>query len=300
MSGCISVPTPPVPFVGGSSDECALTKGKAKDLRALIDTEFAFESKDQRERFARAAVTCVGVTDPEIRDELAYAGFAAALREGVSDDVVRDAMSSLLVVLEDDDKDANKDGFAKPFAVLMLAEVARADRMSGVLTTEQRDRMIRVGAEYLRTVDDYRGYSEKDGWRHGVAHGADLMMQAALNPKLQDGHITLIMDAVAAQVAPRGRHFYVFGEGQRLARPILFLAGRGALTDESWARWFSQFSNPEPLDNWADVFSDMEGLAKLHNTKEFVQAVYINGSVSPGPQFEGVTAAALETLRQMP
>ena len=31
------------------------------------------------------------------------------------------------------------------------------------------------------SVRDYRGFDAKQGWRHGVAHGADLLLQLSRN-----------------------------------------------------------------------------------------------------------------------
>jgi hypothetical protein len=59
-----------------------------------------------------------------------------------------------------------------------------------------------------------------------VAHGSDLLMQLALNPRLDKEALGLVVSGVRVQVAPKG-HAYVAGESERLARPILFAAQRG-------------------------------------------------------------------------
>lgn len=80
---------------------------------------------------------------------------------------------------------------------------------------------------------DYRGFDDRQGWRHGVAHGADLLMQLSLNPAFGKPELTRIRDAVAAQVMPAG-HAYVFGEGERMAAPIVYIARRGVFTEAEW------------------------------------------------------------------
>lgn len=39
-------------------------------------------------------------------------------------------------------------------------------------------------ARNVIAICDYRSFDERDGWRHAVAHAADLLMRLALNPAL--------------------------------------------------------------------------------------------------------------------
>ena len=86
-------------------------------------------------------------------------------------------------------------GFRKPFAALALSEVARSDRVEPVFTGEQREQLVAAAAAYLGGVRDYRGFSETEGWRHGVAHNGDgggdgnpfLDEELSVEPKLAHG-----------------------------------------------------------------------------------------------------------------
>ena len=103
---------------------------------------------------------------------------------------------------------ADRDGFRQPFAALVLAEVARTDRIESWLTPAQRVALVDSAARYVTSVRDYRGFDPKEGWRHGVAHGADLLLQLALNPAVDRAGLDRLLGAVAAQVAPRGALIY--------------------------------------------------------------------------------------------
>src|SRR5690606_22331598 len=98
------------------------------------------------------------------------------------------------------------------------------------LTPAQRIALVTTATTYVEGVRDWRGFDETDGWRHGVAHGADLLMQLALNPALEKPQLDPILAAVARQVAPAG-HFYIYGEPERLARPVVFALQRGLHDD---------------------------------------------------------------------
>jgi len=42
--------------------------------------------------------------------------------------------------------------------------------------------LLNAAANYLVALRDYRGFDDGVGWRHGVAHAADLLAQLALSP----------------------------------------------------------------------------------------------------------------------
>jgi len=168
-------------------------------------------------------------------------------------------------------------GFARPFAALALAEVARVDRLRPFLATDERSQLVEAATAYLRGVTDHRGFDAVQGWRHGVAHGADLLLQLGLNPALSPAQLDAIVQAVASQVAPAGEHFYVYGEPERLARPILYIAKRATGPGDApyWERWLGTLAAPAPLPSWEAAFKSQSGLARRHNTQAFMQVLYV-------------------------
>jgi hypothetical protein len=266
------------------------------ELRA---DEFGSDAPQRRQRFAIELLDCLGDADPDLRDKIAYEGFAALLRgKRLDTDTVRLLRTRLIGMMTGPAEDGS--GFRRPFAALVLSEVARYDRVDPLFTDPERAELVQAAAAYLRGVDDYRGFDETQGWRHGVAHAADLLMQLALNPALDREQLTQIRDAVASQVVPGDAHYYVYGEPGRLARPILFVAMRGVFRDEEWAGWFEDIASPAPFEAWRDVFGSQAGLAKLHNTRAFVQAIYVNGSVSEKAELDALESSALSVMRKLP
>jgi hypothetical protein len=260
---------------------------------------FAIEDPDQRRQFALGLLDCLGSPDPVLRDQVAYEGYAALLRGRQLDvDTIRELRIALLDQLAD--VAADQQGFRRPFAALVLSEVARADRIEPVFTDEERAVWVTAACDYMHSIDDYRGYDEVAGWRHGVAHDADLLMQLALNPALDRAQLLEIRNAVATQIAPPGTHFYIYGESGRLARPILFIAMRGILTQKEWTDWFGEIASPDPFGAWSEVFTSQAGLAKLHNTRAFLEAIYVNATASDNEALAPLRSAALGGLRGLP
>ena len=262
---------------------CALASGAAAaacppatlDAGALQSLRAArFEGLDpaQREALARELPDCLADPRPQWRDEFAFEALSSWMRAGaLSTDTLQTLRRQLTTRLTAPDPQ----GFARPFAALTLAEVARVDRLKPFLSDDERAQLLDAATAYLRGVTDHRGFDPAQGWRHGVAHGADLLLQLALNPALTTAQLETIAPAVATQVAPPGEHFYVYGEPERLARPVLYVSRRGVGDAAAWQRWFEGLASPAPLPDWQAAFKSQAGLARKHNTENFVQVLYV-------------------------
>lgn len=244
-----------------------------------------------------ALLACLGDPDPAVRDGFAFTLWSDGLRGGrVAPALLRHANMQLQAMLAEPDDEA---GFRKPFAALALSEVARADRVAPFLTDAELHALAASGAAYLRAVTDYRGFIPGEGWRHGVAHGADLMLQLALNPRLARSDADLLLGAVAAQVAPAGPVYFVHGEPGRLARPIVYLAKRPDIDDAAWAAWFKAL-HPDSAPRWKDAYAGDAGLAAVHNSGAFAQAIYVSASESADPQIKRLAPLAAELIKALP
>ncbi|MBV9889766.1 MAG: DUF2785 domain-containing protein [Rhizobacter sp.] len=186
-------------------------------------------------------------------------------------------------------------GFARPFAALTLAEVVRADRIAPFLRSDERAALVRAATAYLASVRDYRGFDERDGWRHGVAHGADLMLQLAVHPALDRGQLDALLAAIARQVLP-ARHFYIYGEGGRLMAPVFYIGRRDALSADEWSAWFAALAAGVPPGSP----TTQAALAARHDLAAFLLPLYASLREQGTPEMQarmvpGVIAA-LRTL----
>ena len=241
---------------------------------------------------------CLGNSDPEIRDGLAYGRLSDALRNRMPDADTRRAVGNRL--MQNLQADGDGEGFLKPFSVLVLSEVARTDRIDPYLTPAERSDMVRIGTGYLQSVRDYRGFETEAGWRHGVAHAGDLMLQLAVNENLDPADAELIFTAISTQILPADNHSYIFGESRRLARPILYLALGGHVPQAGWADWFAMFNANETDPKWQSPYMSREGLATLHNTRQFASAVIIWTSESDDEKLVPLAEGAKAVMASLP
>lgn len=241
-------------------------------LRQLKSQGWTVTDANRRQTLALDLLPCLSHPDPDLRDGLAFDGLAAMLRgKLLTTETQYQVYRIQLAQLQSIETDAG--GFAKPFAALALSEVARVDRLQPFLEPVDRVTLVNAATAYVRGVADHRGFVSGEGWRHGVAHGADLLMQLALNRATTVEQLDTIVQAAQAQIVPAQSHFYIYGESDRLARPIVYAARRGQLDAAYWQRFAEAVASPKPLANWGDAFATQAGLARLHNTKGFLRAM---------------------------
>ncbi len=286
--------------MANAQSSCPSADWTAAQLRALKAEHWKIDSPERRQSLALALLPCLGNADPELRDDLAFEGLSSLLRgKQLTPAGQLQIYASQLAVLDSAQPDTQ--GFAKPFAALTLSEVARADRLVPFLSPAQRATLVDAGTRYLQGVTDYRGFTTGQGWRHGVAHGADLMLQLALNPAVDATQLERMARAVQSQVAPNVAHFYIYGEPDRLVRPIIYAANRGLLPPAFWSDWLQSLASPTPLPHWEQAFQSQAGLARLHNTKAFLRALDAALRVQDDAALNATFATALAAaLKQLP
>lgn len=250
----------------------------------------------EREQLALALLPCLGDPDPDLRDGAAYGALSQMMRSQlIGPETVTSVMQETLRMAAAPDDSA---GFARPFAILTLAEVARTDRITPWMGPEARDGLIAAAHAYLAGLTDYRGFSDTEGWRHGVAHTADLLMQLSLNPQLTKPQAEAILTAIALKAGPTD-HAYVFGESERLAAPVMYLARQAFFTEEEWTLWFeSLWPAGDPLRE--NAYGSEAALAKLHNLRAFAEAVYVSAKASNEATYEPVARASFALLNALP
>lgn len=265
-------------------------------LDALKAAKYAIADDVRRNAFALALADCLGDADPTLRDGIAFEGLQALMR---GKHLTRETVAALRDRLVPRLTAPEGPGFARPFAALVLADVARTDRVEPWMTPTERAALVQAAAAYVEGVRDYRGYDAREGWRHGVAHGADLLMQLAYNPQLERAELDRILAAVASQVTPRG-HFYTYGEPERLAAPVMAVARRNALTQAEWDTYFERIMAPAPLASWGEAYASQEGLAKRHNTLAFLSFIYLNARISGAEALAPLLPGVEKGIRALP
>lgn len=282
----------------GAAAQCPPAGWSMERLQALKSDGFLVAA-GERQQLALDLLGCLGEADPVLRDGIAFEAYTTWLRGNLLEEPTRRLLlRELLPQIAPDGEDAA--GFRQPFAALVLAELARVDRRTPYLTASERGRLVDAAAVYLASVRDYRGFDPVQGWRHGVAHGADLLMQLALNVQLEKTQLDQLLAAISRQVAPAGEHSYIHDEPARLARPLLFVAMRGLHGPDDWRQWFGKLAEPAPLQAWSQAHASQAGLSKRHNTRAFLLAVFAEIRDSRNEHLAAMLPAVNAALAEVP
>lgn len=270
-------------------------QGKSRaGLLELREQGFVVADARERNALARALLNCLADGDPELRDGVAFEGLSTWLRAGDLDGkTVRAMTARLLVVLQGPD---DSEGVHHAFAVLVLSELARADRIEATLSSAQRKALVAAASTFMRGINDHRGFDEIRGWRHQVAHGSDLILQLAINPAISAEQAADLLEALATQIAPAGIA-YTQGEPERLARAVFFAHQRGLLDDSWWQQWFARISAPPAGDEWSQTFKSSAGLAHRHDTLAFLYALHFAASSAGDVQADALQQRVSEAIR---
>jgi len=277
-----------------AGDDCPPEGADAASLQLLKRQGFVVEDAATRNALALGLLACLSSPDPLLRDGIAYEALTAWLRGDKLDAGMRRQLCDRLYAML---QDVDEAGFRRPFSALALSEVARTDRIAQWMTPEERAAMVEAAAQYLTSIRDYRGYDNVQGWRHGIAHGSDWLMQLAMNPALQRAQLDVILGAVAAQAVPQSAHAYIYGEPGRLARPVLHVARRGVLTEAEWTAWFAAL--PGKIGDPSKAYADTAWLACRHDLLAFLTAILVESDQSQDGQVKALKAPVVMALKAL-
>jgi hypothetical protein len=296
LTSCTPEPQSAAPDT--SVQNCVTGRRSQSDITALKAAGYTDIPQTALDQIALDILPCLGDPNPKIRDGLVYETYAQLLRKDALSPTAKTTLfDNVLAVFTAQDDPTS---FTRSFAALDLSELARADRVALYLSDEQRAKLVSATTDYLTNITDYRGFSDTEGWRHGIAHTSDLVLQMTLNPKINDEHIKDLRAALSHQIAPESGHAYIHGESERLARPIIYMARRGSFSAEDWQNWAQTLTDPAPFNSWNDMYTSEKGLAKLHNTKAFLNVLYINANESKDENIHMLFTAVRDALFKLP
>lgn len=267
-------------------------------LATLKNEKFEIKSATVRNETAIKLLSCIGYHDPKIRDGVVYEGISLWLRNGLLERQTIQTMFTLLIkMLEKTNLDP--ENLTQPFAALVISEVIRVDRIDPFLSDDDRQKIVDVSTNYMSNIEDYRGFDDSNGWRHAVAHSADIFLQLALNKNISKNQLDLLLDAITIQVSPKKRHFYIYGEPKRLAMAFIYIVLRREHTEQDISTFFNRLVNPTPFTDWNAVYSSNDGLAKLHNTRHFVYSVFAITAQSQNPKLKVLQPILINIIKAL-
>jgi hypothetical protein len=207
--------------------------------QAVIKNEFKVPAGTPLPVLLTELSTMLSSADPELRDDVAYTVLAnwiyrqrivpaaerlrllqqweANLKAGIGE---RDTTSVL----------------GRSFSALALGTLAILDNEAQYLDRPTFARLLESALTYLKTERDVRGFDDRLGWLHSVAHTADLLKFLARNPHLQAAEQALVLNGIGEKLSAVTTPL-VHGEDERLARAVLSIVARADFDESGFAAW---------------------------------------------------------------
>ena len=221
----------------------------AVDWAAVIADGGSVPAGRRREDLVAELANMLGDPDPAIRDDTAYPIFATWIVRGELDGLLGGIGDAMVEMWRDERIQA------RTFAALILAAVLRRDAASGELTPAVVRRWRDAFAAWWVAEHDIRGYDDRVGWLHAIAHGADTVRAFARSPHLDANDLdTLLRLAAERLLVPTEYRFGQF-EGERLGYGIAAALCRPELADA--VGWLDalhaaiEAGEPGPTPPWA-------------------------------------------------
>lgn len=279
-----------------ASDSCPPAGHSHASLEALKSAKWSVPDEAKRVALAEGLLGCLGHPDPALRDGIAFEALSYLMRSSALPEATLHRLATRLTAMM---SEPDETGLRRPFAALVLSEVVRADRIKPFMNTSQREGLMMASISFMLRITDYRGFDAREGYRHSVAHGADLLMQLAMNPGIDTKGLSQIRAALSVQAGTAATS-YVTSEGERLARAVLMIAKRKVFSEVDWTDWATRLAGPGALKTWDNWYLSPEGLARRHNLVQFFSALYVTTTAGSDPDLAALRPGVLAALKALP
>ncbi|MEO8000414.1 MAG: DUF2785 domain-containing protein [Arenimonas sp.] len=273
---------------------------RVQQLISIKENKFEVPENINIDELALAMTSCLGNANPKIRDDIAFSSLQAWMRnKKLASQTVHSLYENLTNELNSHQPD--KTGFKKPFVALTLSEVARYDRLNSNLSHEEQVALVNAAVDYMNDIKDFRGFNSREGYRHAVAHTADLMLQLSLNKSIEKQQLDQMLAAISSKLIATGEHTYVYGEPGRLMAPVFYIARRELHSETEWKTWFTNIASPKPFSSWNEALTTQPGWSHRLNSETFLMMMYVNVNESDNTKLKSILLPAItDAIKSMP
>ncbi|MHB2028539.1 MAG: DUF2785 domain-containing protein [Acidimicrobiales bacterium] len=192
-------------------------------------------------------------TDPQLRDDLAYAQLARRIESGAEDQHLVELGNRLVRNFSDDAIQT------RSFSALVLGCVIDRASNSGLASRDTLLEWFDSLARWYRAESDLRGWDEELGWLHAFAHGADAIGALARASQLREEDLVDLLALVAERLLAPTPFVLRDQEDERLGRAAALVLCRVELSRSSATAWLEPVADalragePGPTPPWVST-----------------------------------------------
>lgn len=201
------------------------------DWPAIIAADFELPQDPALPELVDELLDALCSPDPALRDEQAYPVLTAWILAGHLDDQLDGLGEQVIRLL------AHPQIQARTFAALILAAIVHRDTSAAVLDAPTLRRWTDRFADWWLAETDLRGWDEHLGWLHAVAHGADVIGELGLSPRLGADDLAGLLDLACSRLLSPTSYVFAHQEDDRVALAIATVLARPELTALAATGW---------------------------------------------------------------
>ncbi|MBU5439642.1 DUF2785 domain-containing protein [Tissierella sp. MSJ-40] len=240
-------------------------------LRTIKKEEYKLGKGENALELALIMLRYIGDTDSELRDDLIY----SVMSNWIVNDVFSvDELYKILGISLDDGHlfynigNIDDSVFTRSFSMLIVAAILYAHRKNNFLTKEDlgivKDKLIC----YMRKEKDLRGYVDKKGWAHSVAHGSDALDEIAQCTEIDKEDLREILNIIYEKVEV-DYYIYIHDEDERMITAVMSILNREMLSESEIISWIVGFRQNLKLGKYSDKNDNI-----YINIKNFLRGLY--------------------------
>lgn len=196
------------------------------------DKQHPFEGKNAWDLIAQAIVY-IGDEDPHVRDDIVYICLAIISERLSAKERQRllDIYLSEEYLFYDMNNLKTNSVLTRTFTLLQLVVLLYYHNQDGLVDEDFVGRIARALADYLQKEQVMQGYDKEVGWKHALAHSADVLGQLLLTKELKKEDMQDLLDQflLKVQIDDYG---YIDNEDERIVDALEKGLKSGCLTEE--------------------------------------------------------------------
>jgi hypothetical protein len=183
-------------------------------------------------QYSRAdLLTMLRSADPVERDDIAYLGMVRRVGSGAEDDDLVGLGDEMAARLTDGEIQT------RSFAALILGNVVERDQATGRATGDAVLRWRDAFTSWYATERDLRGWDDRLGWLHAVAHGADTLAAFGRSARLGRDDLRGLLDVACARLLAPTDYVLRDQEDDRLGYALALVLSRAELAAGDSVQW---------------------------------------------------------------
>lgn len=241
-------------------------------LIQIKEDKYEIKGENLYYTYALDMLKYIGTTDEVLRDDLIYDIFSHWITQNrFSNQQLETFLFICLdnqhlmkgIGLEEEDT-----VFTRTFSALIIALILYSNNENSFLSQGVIAETTKLIVEYYTKEADLRGYVDKKGWAHSVAHGADVIDELAQCTILEKEDLQKLLILMKLKIC-QGKYVYIDGEPERISIAVRSIFMRKEIDKGDIELWLEGFKKYKAMND-----SSIEWYHQYINITNFFKSLY--------------------------